>query len=286
MSLRGLISKLESEGKILKVKREVSPDLEAANVLAALDGRAVMFNKVSGSDFPVIGNIVSSRDLAADALGVKKEQLLEKLIHALGNLKEPQVVESGPCQEVEEEPDLTKLPILKYMPKDGSKYIASAVCITKDPETGKRNACFHRLMLLDRNHLVARIVENRGTDSALKKKGELDIAICIGNSIPVLLVAATSLPSGVDEMAMANALEETNLVRCKTIDMEVPAETEFVLEGRITSQKSKEGPFLDLTETYDKVREQPIIEITRITRRKDAIFHALLPGKGEHKVLM
>lgn len=85
---------------------------------------------------------------------------------------------------------------------------------------------------------------------------------------------------------MANSLEETKLVKCKTINIEVPADSEFVLEGKITREKVKEGPFLDLTETYDRVREQPVIEIKKITHRKGAIFHALLPGKGEHKLLM
>lgn len=286
MSLRNFIEKLERENNLIKIKKEVSTDFEIANILATLDGKVVLFENVKNSKFRVIGNLVSSRDLIASALNIKKEQLLEKLSYAINNLKEPEIIDKGACQEVEEPVDLTKLPILRYMPKDGGKYIASAVCIIKDPETGIRNSSFHRLMLLDKNHFVARIVENRGTDTALKKTGELDIAICIGNSIPVLLAGATSLPNGVDELGMANALEETKLVRCKSVDIEVPSETEFVLEGRITSERAKEGPFLDLTETYDKVREQPVIEIKKITHRKDAIFHALLPGKGEHKLLM
>ncbi len=115
--------------------------------------------------------------------------------------------------------DLTKLPIMHYTDKDGGKYIASAVSIVKDPQLG-RNMCFHRLMLKDKNHFVARIVENRGTDTALKKAGgELDIAFCIGNSTAVLLSAATTLPMGVDELGMANALEKTDLVKCKTVDL-------------------------------------------------------------------
>jgi 2,5-furandicarboxylate decarboxylase 1 len=144
--------------------------------------------------------------------------------------------------------DLTKLPIMRYTEKDGGKYIASAVAIVRDPEFKARNMCFHRLMLLDKTRFVARIVENRGTDTALKKAGgELDIAICIGNSTAVLLAAATSLPKGVDELGMANALGKTALIKCKTIDLEVPRDCEIVLEGRITSEKAAEGPFLDLT---------------------------------------
>jgi UbiD family decarboxylase len=287
MNFRDFLNQLDKENKLIKIKKEVSTEFEIANILATLDGKAVKFENVRNSAFPVIGNVASSRDLIASALGIKKEQLLERLNWSFDNLKEPEIVDEGPCQEVEESVDLTKLPLLRYMPRDGGKYIASAVCIVKDPETGIRNSCFHRLMLLDKNHFAARIVENRGTDTILKKtSGELDIAICIGNSVPVLLAAATSLPHGVDELKMANALEETKLVRCKTINIEVPAESEFILEGRITKDKILEGPFLDITETYDRVREQPVIEIKKITHRKNPIFHALLPGKGEHKLLM
>jgi UbiD family decarboxylase len=288
MSLRDFIEKLEKENKIIKINNEVSTDFEIANILAALDSRLVIFNNVKNSNYHVIGNVASSRELIAESLGIRKEQILEKLSWSTSNLKEPEIIKNAPCQEViESEVDLNSLPILRYMSKDGGKYIASAVCIVKDPETKIRNVCFHRLMLLDKNHFAARIVENRGTDTILKKtSGELDIAICIGNSVPVLLAAATTLLHGVDELGMANALEETKLVKCKTIDLEVPADSEFVLEGRITKEKVQEGPFLDITETYDRVREQPVIEIKKITHRENAFFHALIAGKGEHKLLM
>jgi UbiD family decarboxylase len=142
-------------------------------------------------------------------------------------------------------------------------------------------------MLLDKNKFVARIVEERGTDIALKKAGgELDIAFCIGNSTATLLAASTSLPKGVDELGMANALEETQLVRCKTIDVEVPRDCEMVLEGRITKEKVAEGPFLDLTGIVDRVRQQPVIEIKCISYREKPIYQTILAGRKEHRVLM
>jgi UbiD family decarboxylase len=175
---------------------------------------------------------------------------------------------------------------MHYTEKDGGKYIASAVSIVKDSQLG-RNMCFHRLMLKDKNHFVARIVENRGTDSALKKAGgELEIAFCIGNSTAVLLSAATTLPMGIDELGMANALEKTELVKCKTVDLEVPVDSEFVLEGKITKEKATEGPFLDLTGIVDRERQQPIVEIKCVTHRKKPIYQTILAGKNEHKFLM
>ena len=288
MKFREFIQKLDEEGELIRIKKEVSPILEMANILNSLDEKPTLFERVKGSDFRVVGGLVSSKELVAKALGVERKNLLEKIVKAIDNLKPPRIVEDGECQEViEKNVDLTKLPIMKFMEEDGGRYITSAICIVKDPELKTRNVCFHRLMLLDKKRFVARIVEERGTDTALKKAGgELDIAICIGNSTAVLLAAATSLPHGVDEFSLANALDKVELVKCKTVDLEVPKDCEFVLEGRITKERAPEGPFLDLTGTRDKVREQPVIEIKCVTHRKDAIFQTLLAGGREHRTLM
>lgn len=288
MKFREFIQKLDEEGELIRIKKEVSPILEMANILNSLDEKPTLFERVKGSDFRVVGGLVSSKELVAKALGVERKNLLEKIVKAIDNLKPPRIVEDGECQEVvEKNVDLTKLPIMKFMEEDGGRYITSAICIVKDPELKTRNVCFHRLMLLDKKRFVARIVEERGTDTALKKAGgELDIAICIGNSTAVLLAAATSLPHGIDEFSLANALDKVELVKCKTVDLEVPKDCEFVLEGRITKERAPEGPFLDLTGTRDKVREQPVIEIKCVTHRKDAIFQTLLAGGREHRTLM
>lgn len=287
MSFRENLARLNNEGKLVRVKKPVSPEYEAAAVMSELDGRAVIFEGVKGSSMPVAGGLCSSRDIIASSLGIQKEKILFTLAEAINKRKEPAVVEKGECQEVvENEVDLTKLPILKYVDGDGGKYISSGIAVIRDPELG-RNVSFHRLMLLGKDRFAARIVEGRGTDTAMKKSGgELEIAICIGNTNAVLLSASTSLRPGEDEFSMANALQRTELVKCKTVDIEVPRDCEIVLEGRITKERVPEGPFLDITGTQDKVREQPVIQIKCITHRKDPIFQALLPGKQEHRLLM
>jgi 2,5-furandicarboxylate decarboxylase 1 len=287
MGFRSFLETLEKSGELTRIKKEVSTEYEMAGVIEALGEKPVVFEKVKESSIPVAAGFVSSKEMIARALNLKKEHLLHNLSSAIENPLPPQVVGKGECQEiVEPAVDLTKLPIMRYTEKDGGKYIASAVSIVRDPELG-RNMCFHRLMLLDKNRFVARIVEERGTDTALKKSGgELDIAICIGNSTAVLLAAATSLPKGVDELGMANALERTELVKCKTIDLEVPKDCEFVLEGRITKEKAAEGPFLDTTGTIDKIRQQQVIEIKCVTHREKPIYQTLLPGRHEHQFLM
>jgi UbiD family decarboxylase len=142
-------------------------------------------------------------------------------------------------------------------------------------------------MRLDDHCFAARIVERRGTYNALSKTdGDLPVAICIGVSLATHLAASMSPPPGVDELSVSHALAPTPLVKCLTNDLEVPASAEIVLEGRITRRLVSEGPFMDLTETMDIVRQQPVIEIDLITHRKDPIYHALLPGGLEHKLLM
>ncbi len=287
MSVRDFVDQLDREGLLTRIKKEVSTEYEIAAVIAAMNEKPVFFENVKESEIPVVSGLVSSMDLITKALNVEKNRVIQKLSEAMNNPVKPEVVGEGPCQEVvEEDVDLTKLPIMRFTEKDGGKYVTSAIAVIKDPELG-RNTCFHRLMLIDKNKFVARIVENRGTHNALQKTGgELDIAFCFGNPTSVLLSAATSLAPGVDELGMANALQRLELVKCKTIDVEVPKDCEIVLEGRITKQMTTEGPFLDLTGIVDKARQQPIVEIKCITHRKDPIFQTILAGKNEHKFLM
>jgi UbiD family decarboxylase len=287
LGLRSLIEHLDEEGELTRIREEVSAEYELAGIIDALDEKPVFFERVKESTIPVVAGLVSSKRLITKALGIDQAQLLHRLSNAIENPLPPDIVQKGECQEIiEKTVDLTKLPIMRYTEKDGGKYIPSAIAIIKDPELG-RNTCFHRLMLIDENKFVARIVEDRGTDTALKKTGgELDIAICIGNSTATLLAAATSLPKGADELGMANALEKTELVKCRTVDLEVPRDCEIVLEGRVTKERTPEGPFLDLTGIVDRVRQQPIIEIKCITHREDPIYQTILAGRNEHKFLM
>jgi 2,5-furandicarboxylate decarboxylase 1 len=143
------------------------------------------------------------------------------------------------------------------------------------------------LMQVGPRRFVARVVEGRGLHTALSKStGDLPIAICIGNSLPVLLAAAMSPAKGVNELHVANTLQPMFVAHCVDSDLWVPSDTEIVLEGRLTHEMTDEGRFIDLTGTLDYVRRQPIIEIDRITHRREPIFHALLPGGAEHKMLM
>ncbi len=288
MSLRAFIEKAAASQDLIVIERPVSTEFELANVAHALEGRPVIFNQIDGyPDWRVIAGPCSDRKYFSMDLDAPLDKLIPHMTQALANPILPPLVDAAPCQEViVEDVDLYALPILLHLPEDAGHYIASNVVITKDPELG-RNMCYHRLLRLDKTHFAARIVEQRGTHTAMSKTdGDLPIAICIGVSQAVHLAASMSPPPGVDELSVANALASTPLVKCITSDLEVPADAEIVLEGRITKRSTSEGPFMDLTETMDIVRQQPVVEIDLITHRRNPIFHALLPGGLEHKLLM
>ncbi|WP_374687105.1 UbiD family decarboxylase [Promineifilum sp.] len=288
MSFRRFIDSAAASGDLVAIDTPVHTDFETANVAHALEGRPVLFNHVAGyPGWRICAGPCSDRKYFSMALSVPVPQLMHHLAQALDAPVAPPLVEAAPCQEVVVEAvNLFDLPILLHLPQDAGHYVASNVVVIEDPDLG-RNMCYHRLLRLDERRFAARIVENRGTYNAWRKtEGDLPVAICIGVSLAVHLAASMSPPPGVDELSVAHALAPTPLVKCLTNNLAVPADAEIVLEGRITKRLVDEGPFMDLTETMDITRMQPVIEIDLITHRRDPIYHALLPGGLEHKLLM
>ena len=287
MLLRDFLKKLEKNGKLTRIKKPVSHKYEVANVIYSLDEQPVIFDNVKGFDFPVFAGITSNRDIIAEGLDTTKEKLLFKLADALNKPETPEIVDKAPCQEVViDKPDLDKIPILYNLKGDGGRYGSATVATIKDPESG-RNVSYHRLMQVGKDRFTARLIKKRQTRTTYDKiDGDLEMAVCIGNSVPVMVAASLGPPADVDEFSIANALDKTPLVKCKTKDLEVPAESEFVFEGRLTRELDKEGPFVDLTETRDFERQEPVFVVDCITHRKDAMYQALIPGRLEHKTLM
>ena len=186
--------------------------------------------------------------------------------------------------------DLSKLPILTHYQRDGGAYITAGVIFARDPENGTRNASIHRMLVLDDKHLTVRIVPRHlytyhQRAEALGK--DLDIAIAIGMNPATLLATTTSIPITADEMEVANSFHHGNmkLVKCENSDLEVP-EAEIILEGKLLAGKrADEGPFVDLTDTYDVVRQEPVIELDKMHIKDDAMYHAILPAGFEHRLL-
>jgi UbiD family decarboxylase len=287
MNLHEFVAAADAAGYLITVDRAVDPYLEVARLAAENDGRPMLFRRVKGSPFPVIAGVCSDRRYFGMALGVPADQVMFRLAEALAAPQPVSVIEKGPCQEiVEPEVNLEAVPFLTHYAGDAGAYASAAVAFIDDPETGP-NASYHRLLRLDRTRLAARLVERRGTETAWRKSGPegLPVAICIGLPPHALLAASMAPPPGVDELTIAQALAPTPVVACAN-GIRVPAEAEFVLEGRISHELAPEGPFVDLTGTYDFTRRQPVIMIDRVTHRRDAIYQALLPGKLEHRLLM
>lgn len=309
--LREFITFLESRGELVRVKEKVSYHLEIAEItdrVSKNNGPALFFENVANSLFPVVTNLFGSFKRVAWALGVEDIEDVPKRIEKLLNQKPPETLidkikmlpqlfefskyfpkvgKSAPCQEiVEENPDVTKLPALFCWPKDGGRFITLPLVFTKDPETGVRNCGMYRMHIYDaRTTGMHWHLHKDGSHHYIKaeKLGKrLEVAVAIGGDPAVIYSATAPLPAGIDEMLFAGFLrkEPVELVKCKTVDLEVPANTEFVLEGYVEPYERRvEGPFGDHTGFYSPAEEYPVFHITCITRRKDAIYPATLVGK-------
>ncbi len=287
MSLREYLHQLDRRGDLVHITAPISKTYEIAGVLKQLEPRPVLFDCVTESTLRVMGNLFCSKAAFADYFGIRVNDIIPFLARAIDQRRPCEIVESAPCQEVlVADPDLNTLPILRHCELDGGNYISSGVVIAKHPQYGQ-NADFHRCMQLSPTEMAMRIVRSRHFDTYLRDLKQLDVAICVGNSPNVLAAAATSVDIGVNELEIANAMEATPVVRAHSIDLLVPAEAEIVIEGTVYLDRlHAEGPFVDLTETYDVIRQEPVFEVKAITHRRDAIWQALLPGVLEHKLLM
>lgn len=282
MSFRGFLGDLRNEGRLKDVREPASPHLDVAS--RAWGAGPVLFHDVNGHKCCL--NILGTRDLLARALGVSARDLVHYLsgINYDGTTKE---VDSSPFQKVESEPDLSALPIMTYFQGDGGPYITSAVVVSQ--YGGHLNACVHRLMVLGNDRLAVRLVPGRHThqlyQEATSKGDQLPVAIAIGVDPAVLIAASTRVPPDM-EFQYASALRGSpvELVRLEN-GVPVP-HAEIVLEGYITEERASEGPFVDITGTRDLVRQEPVIQLTKMMTCRDFIYHGLLPAGGEHKMLM
>ena len=287
MSLRTYLDLLNRTETLLEIEKPVSKRLQAAGILKALEPQPVSFESIEESDFRVMGNLCCTKQSFADYLDIPVEALIPTLTQAIDHPSRPEVITQPPCQEVIiNDPNLDDLPILFHCEGDGGNYISSGVMIAGHPEYGQ-NMDFHRCMQFSKTEMAVRVVKTRHFDTFLQDLGAVDVAICVGVSPNILVAAATSVEIGVDELGIAHALEPFSVAKAVTSDLLIPADAEFVIEGTIyRDRRHAEGPFVDLTETQDVIREEPVLEVKCITHRKDPLWHALLPGGLEHKLLM
>jgi 2,5-furandicarboxylate decarboxylase 1 len=287
MSLREYLTRLEDQGGLTRINKSVSKSFQIAGILKQLEPRPVLFEHVKESGFPAMGNLFCGKDPFADYFKTEPAKIIPLLSNAIKHPTPYETVSKAPCQEVViNDPDLEQIPLLMHCKGDGGNYLSSGVFIAAHPKYGQ-NADFHRGMQISSNQMAIRVVKGRHFDAFLQDLGKLDVAVCVGLPPNILAAAATSVEIGVDELEIANTLEPFQAVKAKTVDLNIPAESEFVLEGTVyLDKRHAEGPFVDLTGTHDIIRQEPVFEIKTISHRRDAIWHALLPGALEHKLLM
>ncbi|MDQ7834200.1 MAG: menaquinone biosynthesis decarboxylase [Humidesulfovibrio sp.] len=310
--LQDFLKHLDKNGEIKRIDAELDPYLEIAEVTDRVSkkfGPALLFQQVKGSKFPVLTNMFGSykrMNMALDsenldALGeriheyleierpdgiIKKLQMIPKL-SKLTNIF-PDHVKRGSCQDVVltgDAVDLSILPVLTTWPGDAGPFITLPVVFTKNPETGVRNAGMYRMQVYDKNTTGMHWHRHKGGayhyHLAEKLGKRLEVAVAIGPDPAVTYAATAPIPDEIDEMLFAGFLrnQPVELVKCKTVDLEVPATSQFVLEGYVDpKERRREGPFGDHTGYYSLADDYPVFHVTAITHRNDAIYPATLVG--------
>ncbi len=289
--MREFLKILEEEFKVIKIENEVSTKYEVAKVLREYPKDTIIFENVKGYDMKIISGICNTRDKIARGISVTVPEITKSIMRATENPIPVGNIESIKKNfNTQKEPDLGKIPVPTYYKKDGGAYMTAGVVIAKDPETGVRNASIHRMLVSSKNKLKIRIVP-RNLYTYYKKAEEMDkplkIAIAISMHPATLLATTTSVPITTDELEVANNFHKGNmkLIKCESVDLEVP-DAEIIMEGKILPhEREPEGPFVDLTDTYDVVRNEPIIKLDKIHYKDDPFYHAIMPAGFEHRLL-
>lgn len=271
------------------IKDEVSTRFEAARILREHPRDLVILENIKESDIPVISGLCNTREKIALSLNCRVNEITGRIVDAmenptpLGRARSLKGYSSG-------EADLSRLPVLTHYRRDGGPYITAGVIFARDPETGIRNASIHRMMVMGKDRMAVRIVPRHLYTYHQRAEAmgrDLEIAVAIGLDPATLLATTTSIPIDADEMEVANTFHDggLQLVKCEGVELEVPP-AEIILEGRILNGvREREGPFVDLTDTYDVVRKEPVIRVERMHIREDAMYHAILPAGFEHRLL-
>jgi len=308
--LRAWIALLEREGELKRVSAEVDPHLEITEIAdrtVKAGGPALLFENVKGSEHPLLinqfgterrmclafdaGSLDEVGARLGDVLEMQPPQGLVQKVKGLAKLKSiadsmPKSVRSGRVQEVVltgDDVDLGRLPIQTCWPQDAAPFITLPAVITRDPRDGTRNVGMYRMQVLDsRSTAMHWQIHKDGRMDYLATDGRLDVAVALGLDPVTAYAASAPLPKHVDELMLAGFLrgEPVELVRCKTVDLEVPANAEIVLEGYVEQgDLADEGPFGDHTGYYTGVEPFPVFHVTALTMRRDAIYPSIVVGK-------
>jgi UbiD family decarboxylase len=290
--LRGYLEHLEQQGQLKRVSEEVDSKYDIAAGIrktSDIEGPALLFENVrSFPGWRVLGGLFATRKLIALGLGVPEEQLLERYLTLEDKRIAPATVSTGPVKEIKwtgSDIDLHKLPIVTHAGKDVGAYVTIGVQVGKDPDNRARNLSIHRMLLLgkDRLSLWAPPDHHLGRMilKAEEKKRGLEVATAIGVEPAIVIGSQAKVPYGVDEYHVAGGLRgaPVALVRCETIDVEVPAMAEIVIEGvTVPGERVPDGPYGEYPGCYSEAKSAPVLKVTAITMRKNPIYQTALTG--------
>ncbi|MDQ6767684.1 MAG: menaquinone biosynthesis decarboxylase [Candidatus Eremiobacteraeota bacterium] len=314
-NLHEFVADLRGRGELHQIDAPVDPKLEITEIADrcvkhSSGGPALLFTNVKGSEFPLLINAVATQERMALALGVERlddlgdrvrrllelaqppSGLAEKLgaVMRLGELANfmPRAVRSAPCQDAifqGDDVDLRKLPILTTWPEDGGPYITLPLVFTKDPVSGSHNVGMYRMQVYDERTTGMhwqRHKHGREHQESAGKQARMPVAVAIGADPATVYAASAPLPAGLDEMLLAGFLRQKSvpMVACKTIDLSVPAEAEFVLEGYLdNAERRREGPFGDHTGVYSLADDYPVFHVTCLTHRRNPLYWTTIVGR-------
>jgi len=292
VDMRSFLQQIKKTNDLFTVKKKVSTKYEIAAVTEKLDGsKAVLFENVQGSKFKLVSNLVGSRDRFAQAIGSKKSDINQKIVKAISSAKKPKISTTAKFFENSSN-DISILPMVTHFQNESGPFITSSILYTKNLETKSQNSSFHRLMPIGKNQFSIRMVEGRDLHRSFmfaKKHGEdLPIAITVGVHPAISIASAFQAEWGKNELDIANSLlnNKLTLTKCPITRMLVPSTTEIVMEGKILQDKTYKEWMVEMLRTYDMPRSAPVIEIEKLYFRNNAIYHDILSGYSEARLLM
>lgn len=311
--LRDFLNRLEGEGELRRIEAEVDPLLEITEItdrVTKAGGPALFFEHPHGSQIPLVINLLGTERRMNLALEVNRIEEVAERVHSFLDVQSPQglfdklrmlpklaelgsffpkTVKNGPCKDVvrKEKFSLFEFPILKCWPLDGGRYITWPMVITKNPETGKRNVGCYRMQVFDeRTTAMHWQTQKHGAEHfrsarARRGKGRLEVAVAIGADPSTCLAGILPVPPDMDEFLFSGFLrrDPVELVACETVDLEVPANAEIVLEGYVElSELRTEGPFGDHTGFYSLEGDYPVFHVTCLTHREKPLYLTTIVG--------
>ena len=290
--LRTYLNLVKKTKDLKIIKKPVSKKHEIAAITAKVDGsHAVLFENVKNSNFHVVANLVGTRRRFGQAVGGDEDTIHHKVISAIKKSKKPTIIQKGKFLE-NSSTDASILPIITHFEKESGPFITSSIVYAKNPESGKQNSSFHRMMPIDKTHFSIRMVEGRHLHRCFvdaKEHGEdLKVSVTVGVHPAISIAGAYQADWGKDEINIANSIlnNKLTLAKCPYSKLNVPSGSEIVLEGKILQDKTHKEWMVEMLQTYDHKRDQPVFELEKLHFRNNPIFHDVLAGYSEHRLLM